>query len=1137
VAYQTNYTYDALNNLRKTDQGGQLRYFGYDSLSRLIFVRHVEQTINASLPSWTDPVTNYSGGWTAALTYDNNSNLVTRRDARNITTTFGYDQLNRATSVRYTNDPQNTPGIDIYYDGYRANQFTNISHVKGQAWQNETIGQVRFTIDNFDVIGRPKVQRQQFWSNNTWSNSYQVSVNYDLAGDVISQTYPSGHTVTYDPDQAGRLKSFTGNLGDGVSRTYANNFQYNDFGALQEEQFGTRIPLYHKLHYNLRGQLYDVRLSTLSLQANEFDWNRGCLAFYYGGYEWGQSGPNNNGNIVSQQHWVPADDSYSNYWYTTDSYNYDSLNRLVSTSEVHGGPSWQSGQDYQQIYNYDRWGNRTVDQNQTTPNVPRPNYTVDSNTNRLIAPAGYSFGYDSAGNQTNDTYTGGGQRVFDAENHMVSAQEYYGWQYYKYSGSGLRVRRIVNGVETWQVYGIGAGLLAEYQAGAASFVPTKEYGYRGGQLLTTISNGDAGRLSRFVYNLYYGALQRDPTAQELSDQINQLAAAGAQGQSQLYSTAAAMARSLFASTTYETNPNRSDGQYVADLYYAYLHRAPDDSGLAFWTGNAAGGVQNRMNVLNAFEGSAEFQTLVSTVYGTASSDNERTEHFVNNFYLAVFGVNATPTQLQQQRDRLNNAAALGYSNVQAEAEAMGRELLASQVTNFSINETQFVTNLYEAFLQRGPDAGGLAFWVSNAGTNNATQRQNVLNAFATCGSFRDLAGTLYREVFWLVADQLGTPRMVVDKSGSLASVKRHDYLPFGEEIGGAQVGLIGGRATTPGYVGDSVRQKFTGYESDGETGLNYAQARYQSSVQGRFTSVDPLGRSATITNPQSFNRYSYVLNSPTNLTDPLGLMAMDHGMDHNGAEPSSSDDDPPGDPFEKGSDIVAAAMAKFDGRVADTIFANGLNQLISSGRMTRDQAEAAIEGNDNLGIESVSAGAAEIGAQTQESGETLAAMTLDALRNNPGLYTELDTNRNPAVPVAVVACQAAKESGYSQLSQVPKAFIDGGSYRSTIRGADGEVGLLQVKPSTANLTEKSIEKVSVNVSATTNLLAALQTRFGGTEQALIAYNWGARKYQEYLDGKRQLFSGSASYAAKIMDCSRRLAPSLPQKPSSFRLFP
>src|SRR6185369_9499852 len=63
AAHQTNYTYDVFNNLRKVEQGSQSRYFAYDSLSRVIFVRQIEQTINTSLPAWTDPVTNYSGGW------------------------------------------------------------------------------------------------------------------------------------------------------------------------------------------------------------------------------------------------------------------------------------------------------------------------------------------------------------------------------------------------------------------------------------------------------------------------------------------------------------------------------------------------------------------------------------------------------------------------------------------------------------------------------------------------------------------------------------------------------------------------------------------------------------------------------------------------------------------------------------------------------------------------------------------------------------------------------------------------------------------------------------------------------------------------------------------------------------------
>lgn len=89
----------------------------------------------------------------------------------------------------------------------------------------------------------------------------------------------------------------------------------------------------------------------------------------------------------------------------------NSLNRLASTSELHGGPWGQSGTDYQQTYDYDRYGNRTISQSQTSANVPHPNYTVDPNTNQLIAPAGYNYSYDAAGNQTNDTYTGQGQRT------------------------------------------------------------------------------------------------------------------------------------------------------------------------------------------------------------------------------------------------------------------------------------------------------------------------------------------------------------------------------------------------------------------------------------------------------------------------------------------------------------------------------------------------------------------------------------------------------------------------------------------------------------------------------------------------------------------------------------------------------
>jgi RHS repeat-associated protein len=83
---------------------------------------------------------------------------------------------------------------------------------------------------------------------------------------------------------------------------------------------------------------------------------------------------------------------------------------------------------------------------------------------------------------------------------------------------------------------------------------------------------------------------------------------------------------------------------------------------------------------------------------------------------------------------------------------------------------------------------------------------------------------------------------------------------------------IGLRSSTPGYTDEGLRQQFTGYERDDETGLDYAQARYYSNIAGRFTSPDPLLSSASSKEPQSWNRYSYVGNRPTVLRDPSGLI-------------------------------------------------------------------------------------------------------------------------------------------------------------------------------------------------------------------------------------------------------------------------
>ena len=124
--------------------------------------------------------------------------------------------------------------------------------------------------------------------------------------------------------------------------------------------------------------------------------------------------------------------------------------------------------------------------------------------------------------------------------------------------------------------------------------------------------------------------------------------------------------------------------------------------------------------------------------------------------------------------------------------------------------------------------------------------------------------------------------MIFDKTGERANVKRHDYLPFGEEL----FASAGGRTAGNGYSGDNVRQKFTSKERDNETGLDYFLARYFSSVQGRFTSSDEFKGGpdelfnfaedasenptfyADLDEPQSLNKYQYCYNNPLAYVDP-----------------------------------------------------------------------------------------------------------------------------------------------------------------------------------------------------------------------------------------------------------------------------
>ena len=147
----------------------------------------------------------------------------------------------------------------------------------------------------------------------------------------------------------------------------------------------------------------------------------------------------------------------------------------------------------------------------------------------------------------------------------------------------------------------------------------------------------------------------------------------------------------------------------------------------------------------------------------------------------------------------------------------------------------------------------------NAGLLTATY---VYDAFdhliAEYSNQTSSSGTQYRHV-----DHLGSTRLVT--SASATPLQCHDFLPFGGEL---LAGIDGRGSCFPSAPSSGI--EFTGKERDGETGLDYFEARYMSAAQGRFTSADFPLIDQDPSDPQSWNLYAYVRNNPLKYTDPTG---------------------------------------------------------------------------------------------------------------------------------------------------------------------------------------------------------------------------------------------------------------------------
>lgn len=139
--------------------------------------------------------------------------------------------------------------------------------------------------------------------------------------------------------------------------------------------------------------------------------------------------------------------------------------------------------------------------------------------------------------------------------------------------------------------------------------------------------------------------------------------------------------------------------------------------------------------------------------------------------------------------------------------------------------------------------------VSEFSSANAFAEANI-NTDSGPIAYRTSGTTIFEHKNWI-----GTERLRTSYNGSVQS--QITNLPFGD-----------GYTSTAGQGDDS---DFAELNRDQEINSEQALFREYSSTQGRWFSPDPYSGSYDITNPQSFNRYTYALNNPISSADPSGL--------------------------------------------------------------------------------------------------------------------------------------------------------------------------------------------------------------------------------------------------------------------------
>ncbi|HET8796918.1 MAG TPA: DUF6531 domain-containing protein, partial [Thermoanaerobaculia bacterium] len=174
----TTYSYDLHGNLTSvTDPNGNVTSYLYDDFGQLL--------------SQTSPVTG-----TTTYVYDIAGQLTSVTDANAATTTRTYDVLGRVTAAHSTRDGRNEELVSWTWDDPAAGR-----HAIGRiASMTDPAGATAYHYERRGLLRREE-------RTATGAPALTTSFTYTHDGERSTLTYPSGRTVTYGHDYAGRPRS------------------------------------------------------------------------------------------------------------------------------------------------------------------------------------------------------------------------------------------------------------------------------------------------------------------------------------------------------------------------------------------------------------------------------------------------------------------------------------------------------------------------------------------------------------------------------------------------------------------------------------------------------------------------------------------------------------------------------------------------------------------------------------------------------------------------------------------------------------------------------------------------------------------------------------------------------------------